>query len=352
MLVQQKRTLTFIAMDAPLRSHRIWLEIARILGISTRCSKDPLAHKKEIDYARVALAKANEHFDYGVRNGLLQVPIIESTAETLTSARDLLAQTETENNEYLEQLNIPPASECTESTHTISTDADNDFPQRLDALFNFVARIQCPNADNHVTTTTINNTSTTTPPILTTTAATTPVSSSPATRSHPIITCDNPGCSRQELDRVYPCRLRRGHSCRNTTYCTATCRDADSTRHIQLHHQRPCCDNPDCDLKGARARTTPCTSCDLSRYCSIACRDADKPSHMLLHRPTKEPAPQIHQARHHDAGHFNQAATRQPSQEPPPSTMTAANVAQRANEPCRKHARGACRLNHCPFKHA
>jgi hypothetical protein len=171
---------------------------------------------------------------------------------------------------------------------------------------------------------------------MTTAAATTPVSSSPPTRSHPLITCDNPGCSRQDLDRVYPCRLRRGHySCRNTTYCTATCRDADTTRHIQLHHQRPCCDNPACDLKGAHARSTPCSSCDLSRYCSTTCHDADKPSHMLLHRPISEPAPQIHQAQHHDAGHFDHAATHQPSRELLPSTATATNAAQGASEPCR-----------------
>jgi hypothetical protein len=214
------------------------------------------------------------HFDYGIRNDLLQAPIIDATTETLASAKELLTQAENENAEDIARLNIPPAPECTGSTHTITTDADTDFPQRLDALFNFMARNQCRNDNTYATATSMNETGTTTPPIITSTAVTTSVSSSPP--------CANPGCSKQGFNLLYPCSLRRRHSCDNTTYCTATCRNADSIRHILLHHQRPRCDNPNCDLQGARARTTPCTSCDLRKYCSTACRDTDKSSHMLL----------------------------------------------------------------------
>jgi hypothetical protein len=36
----------------------------------------------------------------------------------------------------------------------------------------------------------------------------------------------------------------------------------------------------------------------------------------------------------------------------PPMVRTVAEIAQRANEPCRNFAHGSCYRSNCPFKHA
>jgi hypothetical protein len=98
-----------------------------------------------------------------------------------------------------------------------------------------------------------------------------------------------------------------------------------------------------------------CTAQPTCRYS----HDPNNPPIPRAHAPLapapRAPAPPpAHQAQYTNMGRTDQTAAPPPARLPrtPPIIRSAAEVALRANEPCRSFAAGSCRRFPCPFKHA